>query len=374
MRIWHHVRHHAGTGLFKGSAHVFALLLLVTVFWYDSHYIKQAFKLNENLIEMVTGLLPYWWGSKVELFLLFFNAEKFFFIEEVVGIVKLLMLAFHYGVIRPIRRLLWRQTSVIAVEPETEVEIEPETQTQTQTQTLNLEGVRAMRPLISFLAGAACFLIAVVATAVFIYGVDHLTLGTVTIPLIKSGLVFGTAYVALNILSWAVGQDGDDPLYWFDYVSSWIAWLFINVAALYVAIAMSQSYEGITKVTEVPFAFWLLGSLVLFSWIDVFGLQGKKLSPAWQQAQAQQQNQPAPQQNNPGPQQQPQVVVRGSSLGGIMATIAVVILGTILLLMLFGGDGISTFAASGKGSDACSAKFIGKTDKGADFYQLNFDC
>ena len=56
----------AGHGAFKGAALVGAFAILVAARWWDASLLSAAADANFQLIKIVSGKLPFDWGSKVE--------------------------------------------------------------------------------------------------------------------------------------------------------------------------------------------------------------------------------------------------------------------------------------------------------------------
>lgn len=132
------------------------------------------------------------------------------------------------------------------------------------------------RLVTTWLAALACFATAAIVPAVYVFGIDQVTIGALTINFVKLAPVGFFAYVLFNILSGFSGQEDNGFLYWLDYLASWLAWFSINFTAVFVGIGLVQSYADVTDVLKLPWAIWILGGLMIFSWIDVGFLQGNK--------------------------------------------------------------------------------------------------
>jgi hypothetical protein len=90
----------AGRGAFKGAALVGAFAIIVAAWWWDAYLLTAAADENLRLIKIVTGALPFDWGSKAESALRIFGADRALLLVEVVAIAKVVML----GVAHPFRR------------------------------------------------------------------------------------------------------------------------------------------------------------------------------------------------------------------------------------------------------------------------------
>jgi len=90
----------AARGAFKGAALVGAFAIIVAAWWWDASLLTAAADANLWLIKIVTGKLPFDWGSKVESALRIFGADRALLLIEGVAIAKVVMLGFAY----PFRR------------------------------------------------------------------------------------------------------------------------------------------------------------------------------------------------------------------------------------------------------------------------------
>jgi hypothetical protein len=90
----------AGRSAFKGAALVGAFAIIIAVWWWDASLLTAAADENLRLIKIVTGALPFDWGSKAESALRIFGADRALLLIEAVVIAKLVML----GIAHPFRR------------------------------------------------------------------------------------------------------------------------------------------------------------------------------------------------------------------------------------------------------------------------------
>jgi hypothetical protein len=90
----------AGRGAFKGAALVGAFAIIVATWWWDASLLTAAADENLQLIKIVTGELPFDWGSKAESALRIFGADRALLLVEGVAIAKIVMLA----IAHPFRR------------------------------------------------------------------------------------------------------------------------------------------------------------------------------------------------------------------------------------------------------------------------------
>ena len=90
----------AGSGAFKGAALVGGFAVIAAAWWLDASLLTAAADENLQLIKIVTGLLPFDWGSKAESALRIFGADRALLLVEAVAIAKLVML----GIALPFRR------------------------------------------------------------------------------------------------------------------------------------------------------------------------------------------------------------------------------------------------------------------------------
>ena len=194
------------------------------------------------------------------------------------------------------------------------------------------------RAFVNWLDALACFATAAAVVAYYGFGIDQIQLGALQISLVQHGKFIAGAWVLLEILSPFVGQGGNNPLYWLDYLGTWVAWLFINLTALYVWIGLTQGYPDVVRLLQVPYAKELLIGLVISSWISALLLQGSKHGRAWQEAQVQRAVQPAPPQP-PAPPPAPAAPPQPAQAGGgfVLTAIVLVIVAVILALAFFGG-------------------------------------
>ncbi|MGH7114614.1 MAG: hypothetical protein ACREE9_08980 [Stellaceae bacterium] len=82
----------AGRGAFKGAALVGAFVIIVAAWWWDASLLTAAADENLRLIKIVTGALPFGWGSKVESALRIFGADRALLLIEGVAIAKIIMI------------------------------------------------------------------------------------------------------------------------------------------------------------------------------------------------------------------------------------------------------------------------------------------
>ena len=90
----------AGRGAFKAAALVGAFAIIVAAWWWDAAVLTAAADANLQIIKIVTGKLPFGWGSKVESALRIVGADRALLLIEGVAIAKVAMLGFAY----PFRR------------------------------------------------------------------------------------------------------------------------------------------------------------------------------------------------------------------------------------------------------------------------------
>jgi hypothetical protein len=90
----------AGRGAFKGAALVLGFAIIVAAWWWDASLLTAAADENLRLIKFVAGTLPLDWGSKAEIALRIFGADRALLLIEAVAIAKLVML----GMAHPFRR------------------------------------------------------------------------------------------------------------------------------------------------------------------------------------------------------------------------------------------------------------------------------
>ena len=90
----------AGRGAFKGAALVGAFAIIIAAWWWDASLLTAAADENLRLIKIVTGALPFDWGSKAESALRIFGADHALLLIEAVAIAKVVLL----GIAHPFRR------------------------------------------------------------------------------------------------------------------------------------------------------------------------------------------------------------------------------------------------------------------------------
>ena len=90
----------AGRGAFKGAALVGAFAIIIAAWWWDASLLTAAADENLRLIKIVTGALPFDWGSKAESALQIFGADHALLLIEAVAIAKVVLL----GIAHPFRR------------------------------------------------------------------------------------------------------------------------------------------------------------------------------------------------------------------------------------------------------------------------------
>jgi hypothetical protein len=84
----------AGRGAFKAVALVGAFAIIVAVWLWDASPLTAAADANLQFIKIVTGKLPFDWGSKLESALRIFGADRALLLIEGVAIAKVVMLGF----------------------------------------------------------------------------------------------------------------------------------------------------------------------------------------------------------------------------------------------------------------------------------------
>jgi hypothetical protein len=80
-------------GAFKGAALIGAFVVILAAWWWDASLLTVAADKNLELIKMVTGALPFDWGSKAESALRIFGADRALLLIESVAIAKVVMLS-----------------------------------------------------------------------------------------------------------------------------------------------------------------------------------------------------------------------------------------------------------------------------------------
>jgi hypothetical protein len=90
----------AGRGAFKGTALVGAFAIIVAAWWWDASLLTAAADENLQLIKIVTGRLPFDWGSKAESALRLFGADRALLLVEAIVIAKVVLLS----IAHPFRR------------------------------------------------------------------------------------------------------------------------------------------------------------------------------------------------------------------------------------------------------------------------------
>src|ERR1700741_3266858 len=87
----------AGRGTFKCAALVGAFVIIIAAWWCDASLLTAAADENLRLIKIVTGALPFDWGSKAESALRIFGADRALLLIEAVTIAKLVLLGIAHG-------------------------------------------------------------------------------------------------------------------------------------------------------------------------------------------------------------------------------------------------------------------------------------
>lgn len=82
----------ADRGAFKGAALVGAFAVIIAAWWWDASLLTAIADENLRLIKIVTGALPFDWGSKAESALRIFGADRALLLIEGVAIAKIVML------------------------------------------------------------------------------------------------------------------------------------------------------------------------------------------------------------------------------------------------------------------------------------------
>jgi hypothetical protein len=90
----------AGRGAFKATALVGAFAIIVAVWWWDASLLTATADENLRFIKIVTGALPFAWGSKTESALRIFGADRALLLVEAIVIAKVILL----GIAHPFRR------------------------------------------------------------------------------------------------------------------------------------------------------------------------------------------------------------------------------------------------------------------------------
>ena len=90
----------AGRGAFKSAALLGAFAIIIAAWWWDASLLTAAADGNLRLIKIVTGALPFDWGSKAESALRIFGADHALLLIEAVVIAKVVLL----GIAHPFRR------------------------------------------------------------------------------------------------------------------------------------------------------------------------------------------------------------------------------------------------------------------------------
>src|SRR5689334_7643730 len=88
----------AGHGAFKGAALIGAFAIIVATWWWDASLLTAAADVNLRVIKIVTGILPFRWGSKVESALRIFGADRALLLIEGVAIAKGVLLGIAYPI------------------------------------------------------------------------------------------------------------------------------------------------------------------------------------------------------------------------------------------------------------------------------------
>jgi len=231
-----------------------------------------------------------------------------------------------------------------------------------------------IRVLITWLDALACLATGAAAVAYYGFGISAVDLTVIVVSLVQYGVFIAGIWAVLEVASWIAGQAGNNPLWWLDYVTTWFAWLFINLAALYVWLGVRSDYQPVVHRLEVPYATELLIGLVIFSWFAALVLQAHKHKRVWQEGQTQRQVQPAaPQQPappaNPAPAPAP-----ASAGGGAVAVAALLLLIVIIVLFAFNGGKVMKVGLSDDKGEVCRETFVGNNKDGIPVYKPNFDC
>ena len=82
----------AGRAAFKGTALIGAFVIIIAAWWWDASILTAAADENLRLIKIVTGVLPFDWGSKTESALRIFGADRALLLIEAVAIAKVVLL------------------------------------------------------------------------------------------------------------------------------------------------------------------------------------------------------------------------------------------------------------------------------------------
>lgn len=234
------------------------------------------------------------------------------------------------------------------------------------------------RIIATWLAALACFATAAIVPSVYVMGLDHVTFGALVVNFVTLAPFAYIGYVVFNVMSGLSGQGEDTTLYWLDYVSSWIAWFCINLTAVFVVIGIVQAYSDVTDVLKMQWAIWILGGLVLFSWIDVGLLQRHKHANAQAWANANRAvAPPAPLPPPPVTPVDPPANVQGSGVGPVGAFLAAVLIVLVLFAAFYnfgeGTGGKLGLNDSEKSVPVCS-RFVGKNSDGVAMYTIHHDC
>lgn len=231
-----------------------------------------------------------------------------------------------------------------------------------------------MRPFVSWVDGLVCLATTAAVVAYYGFGINEIQIGALHFSLIQYGVFIAGAYVLLEVMSRVIGQGGNDPLYWFDYFSTAVAWLFINLTAAYVWIAFKQDYQEVMHRLDVPYAKELLIFLTVFSWFAILALQGNKHKRVWQEASVQGQYQPLPPQVPQVDQVQQQAAPAQSNVGTAIVVVLLLIIAILAASALFGGK-LSTLSSLGSEKDVpVCERFVGKNADGVSVYHIFHDC
>ena len=197
-----------------------------------------------------------------------------------------------------------------------------------------------LKTLVTLIAAAATLASAAIAPVDYIPALRDNPIGLLLAMFLMFTSMIYIGYVIFNVFSGLMGQGDagrDARLWWIDYVSSWIAFWSFNLILLWVVLGVQgivPDFPTITTWADVPSKYWVLLGLVLFSWLDVFVLQGHKHTAAWQYFQTQRAIVPAPAvAPAPAPPAAPPVAPPAPLPVPAPANVGVGIVGVLLLLL-----------------------------------------
>lgn len=242
-----------------------------------------------------------------------------------------------------------------------------------------------MRVVITWLDILVCLATAAAITAYYVLHMETLTISNVTIIFVTHGIVISIVYVALELLSAAVGEGGNMVLYWLSYIASWSVPLAATFAMGYLYLGLEQNYQPVVLLLAVPYAKGMLWFLLLFGWFSATVLQGHKHRSAWQHVASARNVAPA----TPIPPTIPTTIVAptvpSSAVSIVLVCILLLILGVLAWSSMFGGFHFTTFglfesgrrvASIGDDKGVCfdNPVYIGKSDGVKIFHTIPRPC